>query len=125
MVEVAVIGFGAAGLVATRHLLRCGLRAIVFEGRRYPGGAWSTVHDVDGSNRLKMWDSLSTNLSKYTCAFSDYPWADDAPTFASSGHMSRYLEGYADKYVLNNDDCTVKYGSCALGLKTNFPGPVS
>ena len=39
MMEVAVIGAGAAGLVTARNLLRCGLRACVFESRLGPGGA--------------------------------------------------------------------------------------
>ena len=31
MKEVAVIGAGSAGLVASRHLVRCGIRPTIFE----------------------------------------------------------------------------------------------
>lgn len=38
MVEVAVIGAGAAGLVASRHLLGSGLRPFIFETAKTVGG---------------------------------------------------------------------------------------
>jgi ribulose 1,5-bisphosphate synthetase/thiazole synthase len=38
MVEVAVIGAGAAGLVASRHLLGCGLRPFIFDTAKTVGG---------------------------------------------------------------------------------------
>ncbi|KAL7551391.1 hypothetical protein ACHAWF_014590 [Thalassiosira exigua] len=41
MVEVAVIGAGASGLVAARHLLSAGLRPTIFEAARTVGGAWT------------------------------------------------------------------------------------
>ena len=41
MLEVAVIGAGAAGLVASRHLLSHGLRPCIFEAAKCLGGAWT------------------------------------------------------------------------------------
>jgi cation diffusion facilitator CzcD-associated flavoprotein CzcO len=38
MVEVAVIGAGAAGLVASRHLLGSGLRPYIFDTAKTVGG---------------------------------------------------------------------------------------
>ncbi len=43
----------------------------------------------------KMWKGMSTNLSKYTCRFSDWPWPDNASTFPSVEEMHEYLESYA------------------------------
>lgn len=120
MIEVAVIGAGAAGLVASRHLLANGLRCCIFEAASTLGGAWSaspaslsgpqpppdTLNLDDcltGTRNSKMWNGLHTNLSKHTCRFSDFPWPPDTPTFPSSADMSRYLHEYADEHI--SPDC--------------------
>ena len=92
-----MIGAGASGLVASRHLLRCGLQPCIFEANsriQGVGGAWNPA----GAS-YKMWDNLTPNLSKYTCAFSDYLWPDDVPTFPSRVDMHRYLDGYASAFL--------------------------
>ena len=38
---VAVIGAGASGLVAARHLINAGLRPTIFEIAKNVGGAWT------------------------------------------------------------------------------------
>lgn len=43
MVEVAVIGAGAAGLVASRHLLGNGLRPLIFESSKAVGGEYLVI----------------------------------------------------------------------------------
>jgi cation diffusion facilitator CzcD-associated flavoprotein CzcO len=110
MIEVAVIGAGTAGLVASRHLLASGVRCCIFEAASTLGGAWSASPDalnLDGSvvdkENSKMWHGLHTNLSKHTCRFSDFLWPSDTPTFPSSTDMSRYLHDYADEYI--SPDC--------------------
>ena len=131
MVEVAVIGAGAAGLVAARSLLRCGLRACVFESRSHLGGAWSaaaaaaaeatnqqnqhaptTAHrkNAPPTARPQMWDHLQCNLSQYTCCFSDHPWPEHAPTFPSLANMHEYLDDYASKYVIHDNNCVLHHG---------------
>jgi hypothetical protein len=134
MVEVAVIGAGAAGLTTARHLLRCGLSACLFESRLHVGGAWAGSVNVNKPSscdssagyhpqvrRPQMWDNLTPNLSKYTCSFSDFPWPQGTPTFPSLADMNRYLEAYADKYVLNDDSCTVNYG-CTVAQVSSTGG---
>ena len=93
MVEVAVIGAGAAGLVASRHLLGNGLRPFIFEAAKTVGGSWSD------RRQGKMWKGLSTNLSKHTCRFSEWPWPEDTGTFPTSNEMAAYLESYANEFV--------------------------
>lgn len=123
MVEVAVIGAGVAGLLATRHLLRCGLRACLFESRLFTGGAWSaaakagaaddpttTRYDHHHTGRPQMWDHLTPNLSRHTCRFSDFPWPETTPTFPTLADMNQYLDDYAAQYVLHEEACTVRYG---------------
>ncbi|KAL9190896.1 hypothetical protein ACHAXT_000602 [Thalassiosira profunda] len=107
MLEVAVIGAGTSGLVAARHLLGAGLRPTIFEAAKTVGGAW-TPHpsalapNNDAGDRHpagKMWRGLRTNLSKYTCRFSDWPWPDDASTFPTAEEMHSYLEGYSEHFL--------------------------
>ena len=135
VVNVAVIGAGAAGLVAARHLLRCGIRPAIFDMSQTIGGAWSTTAATDGNNNddddddaigttksstasgttmmkspPKMWDNLTTNLSKYTCQFSDFPWEEAdyndvvgggvlPSAFVSRQEMSNYLQRYAETMI--------------------------
>lgn len=125
MLEVAVIGAGTSGLVAARHLIGAGLRPTIFEAAKTVGGAWtpssvlttpsspspspqspSSNEDhirpgVGGAHHpaSKMWNGMSTNLSKHTCRFSDWPWPEDASTFPSAEEMHDYLESYADAFL--------------------------
>eukprot|EP00579_Thalassiosira_antarctica_P032160 CAMPEP_0201993598 /NCGR_PEP_ID=MMETSP0905-20130828/1762_1 /ASSEMBLY_ACC=CAM_ASM_000554 /TAXON_ID=420261 /ORGANISM="Thalassiosira antarctica, Strain CCMP982" /LENGTH=734 /DNA_ID=CAMNT_0048548461 /DNA_START=64 /DNA_END=2264 /DNA_ORIENTATION=- len=106
MLEVAVIGAGTSGLVAARHLIHAGLRPTIFEAARTVGGAWtpSSSSNVNGHSTgnhpaSKMWNGMSTNLSKYTCRFSDWPWPEDASTFPSVEEMHDYLQSYSDAFL--------------------------
>jgi cation diffusion facilitator CzcD-associated flavoprotein CzcO len=113
MVEVvAVIGAGASGLVASRHLMRCGFRPFLFEQalpQNHPslspsslrsglGGAWNVRSG-------KFWDSLRPNLSRYTQCFSDFPWShvmgpDDAEDccYPTRAQVHEYLDRYAAEH---------------------------
>lgn len=46
-----------------------------------------------------MWKGLTTNLSKHTCRFSEWPWPQGTPTFVDSNEMTSYLESYANEFV--------------------------
>jgi cation diffusion facilitator CzcD-associated flavoprotein CzcO len=104
MLDVAVIGAGAAGLVSTRHLLRCGLNPIVFESGVSPGGAWNPSA---GPTVRKMWDHLHPNLSRWTCCFSDFPWEKGTPAYPSRSDLHQYLDRYAEHFV---DPKSFRYG---------------
>lgn len=67
MLEAAVIGAGAAGLVGSRHLLGQGLRPSIFDATESLGGGacWNT----DTGNG-KMWkNGMHTNLSNIPVTF--------------------------------------------------------
>lgn len=89
MPSVAIVGAGVSGLAACKAALEEGLEPSVFEQAAELGGAWR--QDASG----KVWSSLKTNLSKFTCAFSDAPWPDDAPDFPSGERVRDYLQQYA------------------------------
>ena len=96
MLEVAVIGAGASGLVAARQLIHAGLHPTIFETSNAIGGAWNS------KGTGKMWNGLHTNLSNYTCRFSDFPWPDGSSTFPSVDEMHDYLEGYSDEFLTSS-----------------------
>jgi hypothetical protein len=95
---VAVIGAGASGLVAARQLINAGIRPTIFEIAKNVGGAWTPSTAIQHP-ASKMWNEMHTNLSKYTCRFSDWPWPDDASTFPSVEEMHMYLESYTAAYL--------------------------
>jgi len=113
MLEVAVIGAGTSGLVAARHLIHAGLRPTIFEAARTVGGAWtpsssSALNAPTKSNDNehyyshpagKMWSGMTTNLSKYTCRFSDWPWPEGSNTFPTVEEMNEYLTSYSDAFL--------------------------
>ena len=85
-IDVAVIGAGAAGLVAARELMRHGHRVTVFEQSQRVGGVWvyapETEADPLGQRGPRihgsLYASLLTNLPRDLMACTDY-------TFDSSG----------------------------------------
>lgn len=120
MVEIAVIGAGAAGLVASRHLVRCGLRPCIFESSTQVqgvGGAWNSA-----GMGYKMWDNLTPNLSKHTCVFSDFLWPADTPTFPQRVDMQNYLDRYATTFL---DPTCFRYGCTVTNVKRCSPSSSS
>ncbi|VVA32827.1 PREDICTED: flavin-containing monooxygenase [Prunus dulcis] len=82
--HVAVIGAGAAGLVAARELRREGHKVVVFERGDQVGGTWVYTPNVESDpigldpNRTgvhsSMYQSLRTNLPREAMGFRDYPF---------------------------------------------------
>ncbi len=82
MLRVCVIGAGAAGLCAARHLLRRPDRFLVptvYELSPHVGGTWVFVPET-GSDRhgnpihSSMYRDMKTNLPKEAMAFPDFPF---------------------------------------------------
>lgn len=89
--HIAVIGAGPSGLAAAKAALECGLAPTIFEGAHKPGGLW---RDGDGF----VWRDMRTNLSKWMCSFSDYPWAESADEFPLASEVEDYLRSYATHF---------------------------
>jgi cation diffusion facilitator CzcD-associated flavoprotein CzcO len=90
MKRVAIVGGGPAGIIAAKELVAVGIRPTIFEASSSLGGLWSV------SNH-RAWKSLHTNLSKYTCCFSDFPWTDSTPLFPSQLQVNQYLQNFANQ----------------------------
>jgi cation diffusion facilitator CzcD-associated flavoprotein CzcO len=89
MRSVAIIGSGPAGLVTAKAMLSQGIMPTIYEKYCAVGGMWNPSHPSSAA-----WaDEMRTNLSKYSCLFSDLPWTHYPPpqtTSVSSGSSSSH-----------------------------------
>ena len=90
----AVIGAGAAGLSAARHLLEGGHEVVVFEAGSYVGGLW--VHEND-NGRSVAYDSLHINSEPALTAYRGHPFPDGTPFFPGHRDVRRYLDEFAER----------------------------
>ncbi|XP_060066421.1 uncharacterized protein LOC132546720 [Ylistrum balloti] len=105
--RVAVIGAGAAGLCALRHLStrQPKFQAVCFEQNSRLGGTWiytdkTGVDDHGLPIHSSMYRNLKTNLPKEVMAFPDFPFRKDLPSFVRHEDMLEYLESYATSFDL-------------------------
>ncbi|CAI5953248.1 unnamed protein product [Closterium sp. NIES-64] len=115
--RVAVIGAGPAGLASAKYLLEAGLQPTLFEKAGSIGGLWRQGIPSEGGEAIEeescskpaarasdgapaCWAGMMTNLSRFTCSFSDHPWADDAPLFPSQAQVLAYLKSYAHRFLI-------------------------
>ncbi len=95
--NIAVIGAGAAGLCAAKHLLGKGMDVVVFELGTRIGGLW--VYDND--NGLSgAYQSLHVNSENKATAYKDFPFPESAPIYPDHVQMAQYLVDYADRFGL-------------------------
>uniref|UniRef100_A0A383VB45 Flavin-containing monooxygenase n=1 Tax=Tetradesmus obliquus TaxID=3088 RepID=A0A383VB45_TETOB len=116
--KVAVIGAGAAGLVAARELRREGHDVVLLEQQGQLGGTWIYTDEVDGdllgrdASRRRvhssMYQGLTTNLPREIMGFADFPFSTaamagssiDARRYPCSEEVLRYLQAFAQHYHL-------------------------
>ncbi|XP_038137517.1 flavin-containing monooxygenase FMO GS-OX-like 4 [Cyprinodon tularosa] len=103
--RVAVVGAGAAGLCAARHVLaRPGFAPpVVFELSGNVGGTWCYEERVgsypNGRPVLSsMYRDLRTNLPKEVMMFPDFPFEPQLSSFLPHQEVQRYLERYCDNF---------------------------
>jgi dimethylaniline monooxygenase (N-oxide forming) len=92
--RVAIIGAGIAGLVSAKYCKENGLTPVIFDKNTSIGGVWSE----EGS----AWPNLETNISKYSCQFSDHFWKDEDPTFIPKQRMYSWLQEYIEKFGIKD-----------------------
>ncbi|KAJ6712289.1 DIMETHYLANILINE MONOOXYGENASE [Salix purpurea] len=112
--HVAVIGAGAAGLVAARDLRREGHDVVVFERDNQVGGTWVYNPRVepdplrlDPNRRIihsSLYRSLRTNLPREVMGFKDYPFIAkndkkrDQRRFPGHQEVLLYLQDFASEF---------------------------
>lgn len=97
MTRVAVVGAGAAGLCAARHLLDRDVEVTLFELGPVLGGLW--VYD-NPSGRAPAYRSLHINSEARVTAFRGVPFPDGTPLYPSHVQVRRYLEAFAERFGL-------------------------
>ncbi len=93
----AVIGAGAGGLCAAKHLVAKGFEVTIFEAGSHIGGLWVYNNDSGMSPAYK---SLHINSESRVSTFADFPFADDASLYPGHQEMSQYFERYARHFDL-------------------------
>ncbi|XVE65041.1 hypothetical protein DITRI_Ditri07aG0150200 [Diplodiscus trichospermus] len=112
--RVAVIGAGAAGLVAARELHREGHSVVVFERGIEVGGTWVYTPRVETDplgldpNRpivhTSLYSSLRTNLPRQVMGFRDFPFVAlhgenrDPRRYPCHGEVLMYLKDFAREF---------------------------
>lgn len=116
--SVAVIGAGAAGLVAARELVLEGHHVTVFEKGSSTGGVWVYTDEVEAPDLLgqdperhkvhsSMYAQLRTNLPREVMAYTDFAFDDlagqskDPRRFPSHEEVLRYLQAFAAAFQLH------------------------
>ena len=97
MQRFAVIGAGAAGLCAAKHLLAQGIEPVIFEIGSQIGGLW--VYEND-NGRSSAYRSLHINSEARVSSFQDFPFPDDAPLYPDHADMKQYFRDYAERFDL-------------------------
>ena len=95
--KIAVIGAGAAGLCAAKHLLAKGMEVVVFELGTCIGGLWVYENDNGLSG---AYQSLHVNSENKVTAYKDFPFPESAPIYPDHVQMAQYLVDYADRFAL-------------------------
>ncbi|XP_069395499.1 uncharacterized protein [Paralichthys olivaceus] len=104
MQRVAVVGGGAAGLCAARHILsrpNSFARPVVFELSDNIGGTWCYDERTDDSGRAvhsSMYRDLRTNLPKEVMMFPDFPFNRQLSSFLPHQEVQKYLESYCQSH---------------------------
>ncbi len=93
--QVAVIGAGAAGLCAARHLLARGVEVVVYELGSQVGGLW--VYEND-SGLSPAYASLHLNSEARVTAYKDFPFPEGSPLYPDHRQVHQYLASYADTF---------------------------
>eukprot|EP00198_Chlamydomonas_reinhardtii_P014012 XP_001703349.1 flavin-containing monooxygenase [Chlamydomonas reinhardtii] len=139
--RVAVIGAGAAGLVAARELRREGHVVTVLEQSGGVGGVWRfdarTEADALGLDEQRppesrvhssMYKQLRTNLPREIMSYSDFPfdaavlgprYSNDSRRFCGHQEVLGYLEAFADYYQLKP---LVRHHTRVVAVEPTAPG---
>lgn len=102
-----VIGCGTAGLTAIKQCIAFGCDVVAFEQSDKIGGTWvleaNTGKDKYGIDiHSSMYEGLYTNLPKEVMGAPDFPIPPQDKSYISSEDMLKFLNLYADKFLLRN-----------------------
>ncbi len=90
---MAIIGAGVAGLACAKSASEYDLEPTIFERADEPGGLWRPASGL-------VWPALTTNISRFTCVFSDHSWPANTPDFPAAPAVAEYLLSYGRRFEL-------------------------
>jgi cation diffusion facilitator CzcD-associated flavoprotein CzcO len=93
--SVAILGGGAAGLLAARYLKSEGMTPTIYDRADRIGGQWSGDTECSG-----VWPSMRANTSRIMTAFSDLPHAPGTAVYPTNQQVGAYLQRFADEFDL-------------------------
>lgn len=96
--RVCVIGAGALGLVAIKNLTEQGLDVTAFERSHQLGGTWGWT--LDKPDQVTATELTTSNTSKQTNCFTDFPFPDAAALHPTSQEVGDYMLSYAKHFDL-------------------------
>lgn len=128
-IRVAVIGAGAAGLCAARHLSEKPevFQPVVYEQTGSVGGTWVYTKETGKDQyglpiHASMYKNLKTNLPKEVMAFPDFPFKTELPSFVGHADVRKYLEDYANHFDLFKYIKFFTYVESVKPIKTDVRG---
>lgn len=95
-IRICVIGAGISGLVTAKTFLESGYEVTVFEKQKGLGGVWE---------KSRTYPGLTTQNTRDTYCFSDYPMPESYPEYPTAQDMQNYLESYAKHFGVFNRIC--------------------
>ncbi len=109
-----VVGAGAAGLSAARHLAASGVPFEVIERERDVGGIWdaSLPHSP-------VYHSAHLISSKPLTQFPDFPMPKEYPDYPDHGQALAYLRAYARAFGLYDH---IRFGQTVERAERHAPG---
>ena len=124
---IAVIGAGAAGLIAAYELKKSGFEFVVYEQRDCIGGIWAfqpLEHIPDIREGLAgiynpTYPSLRCNLPKCYLSLPGQPLADDVPEFPDHKAVLAHLEHFVSH---NNLYPSIRFNHKFQGIEPVSPG---
>ncbi len=93
--SVGIIGAGAAGLCAAKHMIEAGYDATLYEIGSHVGGMW--VYDND-NGLSSAYKTLHINTARDLTAFKDFPFDKKVQPFPDHRDMAAYLAAYAKNF---------------------------
>mmetsp|Transcript_4098 Transcript_4098/g.11913 ORF Transcript_4098/g.11913 Transcript_4098/m.11913 type:complete len:259 (+) Transcript_4098:2345-3121(+) len=105
--SVAVVGAGAAGLVAARELARENLHVTLFERGSEVGGTWVYNEEAAGDKSAyhihsSLYKSLRVNLPKEIMGYSDFPFVDrTGMRYCKHLEVHQYLQDFASFFGID------------------------
>ena len=113
IVKVVIVGAGVGGLANAKYVLGNKIGSLVIlEQKQDLGGLWNPEGGYG-------WDSMTTNTSKYNCAFMGFPWDKNDPIYPNGRDFFLYMKAYAQHFGI---DKHIRFGCRVNGVRRNPNG---